>query len=198
MNAFKEKFCTSWLDCSNLGNAEYSALLDTIVPKSIAKNEFFVKKGERCTEMAFVNSGMMRHFFIEWGKEITNWIVIPGSFSVSLLSFITGQPSVENIQAIEDTELFSLPRASWLKLCQDFPAFKDLWRVNIEAHYFRTEERMHHFISKTAEQRYEILNQKYPELVKQVPLKYIASMLGVEPRHLSRIRNTKKQFALKD
>ena len=198
MNAFTEKFCTSPLDYGSLCNGEYSALLDTIVPKSIAKNEFFVKKGDPCVEIVFVNSGMMRHFFIEWGKEITNWIVIPGSFSVSLISFITGQPSVENIQAIEDTEFFSLPRASWLKLCQDFPAFKDLWRSNIEAHYFRTEQRMHNFISKTAEQRYEILNQKYPELIKQGPLKYIASMLGVEQQHLIHIQNAKKELVVKD
>ena len=201
MHDLKQSFFKSWLNCtdlccSNIGAAEFAAMMNLVVLKSVAKNSFFVKEGQRSSYIAFVATGMMRHFYQEEDKEITKWIALPGTFSTALLSFVTRQPSLENIQAIEDTELYCLSQASWLKLCQDFPAFKDQWRLRIESHYFSMQEHMHHFTYRTPEQRYDALYRKYPNLVERAPHIYIASMLGIKPRVLSHIRQTKNEMHL--
>ena len=201
MDDLKGSFFKSWLNCtdlccSNIGATEFAAMMNLVVLKTIVKDSYFVRKGQRSSYIAFVASGMMRHFYQENGKEITKWIALPGTFSTALLSFVTRRPSLENIQAIEDTELYCLSQGSWLKLCHDFPAFKDQWRLKIESHYFSIQERMHHFIYRTPEQRYDALYQKYPNLIEHAPHKYIASMLGIKPRMLSHIRQTKNEMDL--
>lgn len=189
---FKRKFCDPSGDCIRLSETEFDLLSKTVTYRTLNKNDYFLKEGESCSEIAFVGSGMLRHFYFEPGGDITNWMALPGTFSTSLTSFITGELSIENIQAVEFTELYCIPKSSWLKVSENSPALLELWRKKIESMYLFMEERVYHFISKTGEQRYDFFCRRFPELVRSVPLKYIASMLGMEPRHLSRIRKARK------
>jgi len=65
---------------------------------------------------------------------------------------------------------------------------RNIWTNNIEYHYLGMEERVFSLIALNADQRYGLFCNQYPGFIKKVPQKYIASMLGIEPRHLSRIR----------
>jgi CRP-like cAMP-binding protein len=188
----KKGFFESMTCCLSLSHEELAAMQKIAVPKTLLKNEFFVKEGEVCDEFALICSGAMRGFYFTPRGETTHRIILPKMFAISLTSFLTGEPSVENIQAIEDTEIVSFSKSQWLKLSEFFPAYKDQWRRVFEAYYLNTEKHMYYLISKTADEHYEILCEQQPELVSQAPLKYVASLLGIDPVHLSRIRKKRR------
>lgn len=138
----KKRFLESMTCCLSLSHEELAAVQKIVVPKTLLKNEFFVKEGEVCDEFAIVRSGAMRGFYITPGGETTHRIVLPKMFAISLTSFLTHVPSVENIQAIQDTEILSISKSHWLKLSEFFPVYNDLWRKVFEEYYLNTEKHM--------------------------------------------------------
>ncbi|HZY78281.1 MAG TPA: Crp/Fnr family transcriptional regulator, partial [Cyclobacteriaceae bacterium] len=124
--------------------------------------------------------------------EVTRWVALTGTFVTSLKSFIQQVPSVENIQAMEQTEIAIMPRASWIALYEQHEFARTFWTRNIEENYIGMEERVFNLIAKTAEERYSWMQANQPRFIREVPDKYLASMLGIHPRHLTRIRALKK------
>ena len=61
-------------------------------------------------------------------------------------------------------------------------------RKAAEQLYLLIKQRELSFLNKTAKQRYLDLFEGRPELIKLIPLKYIASYIGITPQALSRIR----------
>jgi CRP-like cAMP-binding protein len=176
-------------------NEDEKELFQKIVTvQSLTKNSFFIREGQICNRVAFVESGILRHFYYTEDKiEVTRWVSLKNTFSTSFASFIRDTPSHENIQAIQDSIILTISKKDWQTLCDQYPTFHEIWVKNIESLYIGMEERVFSLIALQAEQRYEFLCNTYPEFIKEVPLKFIASMLGMEPRHLSRIRNRKQK-----
>lgn len=158
----------------------------------LSEGEFFVKENQVCNYIAFVVSGMCRHFYLTDKDEITRWIVLPNQFITSLASFITQLPSKETIDVLKKTELLLISKHDWDVLYKEHEFVKKIWLMSIEQNYIGMEDRVFHLIAKSAEERYSWLLENYPQINLQVPDKYIASMLGIHPRHLSRIRGYKK------
>ncbi len=160
-----------------------------VTVQNLPKNSFFIREGQICQRVAFVESGMLRHFYnTEEKNEVTRWISLKNTFSTSFASFVQQIPSHENIQAIKDSVLVTMHKKDFQLLYNNYPLFKEFWIKNLELLYVGMEERVFSLIALPAEQRYQLLSKTYPAFIKEVPLKYIASMLGIEPRHLSRIR----------
>ncbi len=160
--------------------------------KKLASGKFFVKAGKVCTEVGIITKGKCRFFYNTKDGEVTRWITLTHDFVASLSSFITQQPAPENIQAMETTEILIMPRTTWLSLYQQHEFIRDMWTRFIEANYVGMEERVFNLIAKSAEERYYWMQQHQPRFIQEVPDKYLASMLGVHPRHLSRIRAQRK------
>jgi CRP/FNR family transcriptional regulator, anaerobic regulatory protein len=173
----------------SLSEEEVELLQKLISVQKLSKNSFFIKEGQICNRLAFVESGMFRHFYHTDEKaEVTRWVSLSNTFFTAFESFIMQIPSYENIQALKDSIICTIFKKDWHLLCDKIPFIKDLWAKNIEFHYMGMEERVYSLIALRAEKRYDLMCKKYPEFIEAVPLKYIASMLGIEPRHLSRIR----------
>lgn len=158
----------------------------------LKEGEFFVKEGQVCQHIGFLVSGACRHYYNTERDEITRWMVVPNNFTTSLSSFITETPSKENIGAIKKSVLYLISKFHWQQLYNEHKFIRQFWLSNIEFNYIGMEERVFYLIAKTAEERYQWLLQNYPQINLHVPDKYIASMLGIHPRHLSRIRGSKK------
>ena len=85
--------------------------LDLFTVRSLKKSELFVSQGQACTEIGFITSGICRSFYLsEKGEEITYCFRFPGEFMVAYSSFITGQGSLEDIQALSTTELLVISK----------------------------------------------------------------------------------------
>ena len=156
----------------------------------LKKNECFIHEGETARHIAFTNKGFLRVFYNNYGEEITRDITPLNSFATALPSFITQTPSFEIISAITDCELFVIHKNDLEALYERYPKWERLGRRIIEDMFVAAQQRLYLFITENAETRYRRLLKEQPELLREVPLKYIADFLGIKIQSLSRLRKT--------
>ncbi len=154
----------------------------------LKKGEFFLKSGRYSDHLGFMQSGIMREFLNTNNKEVTKWISTKGYFSVDLASFIFKQPARWNIQALTDCELYVINQKDYQLIGQELSSWAVLEKLFLTKCFIILEERIVQHLSMSAEERYNQLFNFNPELFNQVSLQYLASMLGITPETLSRIR----------
>ena len=160
--------------------------------ETLEKDAFFMREGQYCSKISFIKSGLIRIFRLsEDGREVTQWISTPGYFVTDLASFVFDAPGRWSIQALTDCELFTIDRDKYNGLGNTIPQWKELDKLFIARCFIILEERVFKHLHLSAEERYLELMQHNPELFNQVPLQYLASMLGMTPETLSRIRKKK-------
>lgn len=163
--------------------------LDFFTPKSYKKGDLLIESGKTCNWIGFVCSGIVRNYYISSkGEEITYCITFPHKFITAYSSFISGNKTFENIHALTDVEMLLIEKkqlneltrlsSRWLKFSNHFA----------EQSYVLMENRLLALQMESAENRYTELISNNPEFIRQVPLKYLASYLGITQRHLSRLR----------
>lgn len=173
-------------------NSEELAIIESISSElSIRKNEELQPIGHTCKTIYFVKSGMLRICYLKDGVDITESFEPENSIVARAESLFAGVPSKKAIHAVEDTELVAI---NALKLYDSFdrhPKIERLFRKLMEQQYVKTIHRIESLQFNSPEERYRLLVQQYPEIIKRVPLKLIASYLGITQVSLSRIRGRK-------
>lgn len=164
-------------------------ILDAFELQSFKKNDFIVEEGKTSRYIGFVESGMFQYYVIKDGEEVTSYVSIENTFFASVLSFISERPALENIKALMDGSISMISKPNLKMLIKEVPGFKDFYIGLLEATVCGIDASRHDLIVLTAEQRYEKMLMNEPHLLQQIPLQHLASMLGVTPRHLSRIRS---------
>lgn len=167
---------------------EMNEIESTFITVHLNRNDYFLKEGQICTRVGFLNSGKIRHYYNTRNHEVTRWMSLPNDFTTSLRSFISGLPSIENLQAIEDCELVVFDKKASDVLIKSNELFKTFWIKAMEYNYVTIEDRVFSLIEKSAEERFEWLIKSQLRFLQQVPVMYVASMLGITTRHLSRMR----------
>lgn len=157
-------------------------------PEMLQKGEFHTGRGSYHSNLSFVKSGYLRIYETKGDKEITQWISSPSEFVTDLGTLIFDNPARRNIQAITDCELFTISREDYRNIGNLIPKWHELEKLFISKCFMILEDRVFNFISMTAEERYEQLFAYKSDIFNQVPLQYLASMLGMTPETLSRIR----------
>ena len=155
---------------------------------TLAKGEQIITIGERCNSIYFIKCGLMRGFYFDEEKEITNWFAQENEFATCFYSFIANKPSLENIQAIENCELIEISNSSLQNLYSVFPETERIGRILTENYYIKLEERILNLQFKTAKERYEKFSITKSNLLQRASLGQIASYLGITQETLSRIR----------
>ena len=167
---------------------DVSKIVTFFKPVQLKKGDFFLKTGMSANKLALVQSGMLREFVEIEGKEITKWITSKGYFVVDLGSFVFCRSARWNIQALTDCELYLIDFIDYQKIGQAIPKWLELEKMFITKCFSILEERVLQHLSMSAEDRYRQLFQSNKELFNTVPLQYLASMLGMTPETLSRLR----------
>jgi len=162
---------------------------------SFRKGKLLLKSGQLCDHIYFIKKGAVRGFIKEGTKDITTWITVEGEVVSSISSLDKREPAMENMQAIEDCELLALAWADYQNLFTRFPEFNIVARKILQKYYQDAEGRA--FIARLtkAENKYRLFTTRYGHLANRIPLKYIASFLGITLETLSRVRkrlSTKK------
>lgn len=164
-------------------------ILNAFKLQTFKKNEFIVEEGKTSRYMGFVETGMFQYYVIKDGEERTSYVSIENTFFASVLSFISETPSLENVKALVDGSISMISKTNLKMLLNEIPAFKDFYIGLLEVTLCGIDASRYDLIVLTAEQRYEKMLINEPHFLQQITLQHLASMLGVTPRHLSRIRS---------
>ena len=157
-------------------------------PEVVSKGEFYIKSGAACDKLSFVQSGFLRLFATLDDKEITQWIFSKGYFIGDMPSLTFNVPSRWNIQAITDAALFTIQKESYNKIVETLPRWPQIEKHFLIHCFSIMEDRIFVHLSMSAEERYAAFYGQNKELFNQVPLQYIASLLGMTPETFSRVR----------
>lgn len=169
-------------------DSEAEIIGQAFAPKKIAAKDFLLKAGEVCHFASFIKTGLLRYYYTHEGKEIVGNFFFENSFVADFQSFITQQPALQNIDAIEAAELLCVSHDEWQHLFQKIPAMQQFGRLSVERIFVYSQQRSASLLLDTAEERYLKLMKQRPKVLQRVPQYMIASYLGITPESLSRIR----------
>ncbi len=160
-----------------------------IEERSFPKKTILLKQGKICSNIYFIKKGLARNYFENEGKELTTDISIDGDLLVAFSSFIAQKPSIESIEILEDSILYSINYNDLENLYRTFPSLERVGRKMAEFHYNSLAN--HTFLMKfsNSKERYKYLFDHKIEVIKRAPIGIIASYLGMKIETLSRIRN---------
>ncbi|MFT4094999.1 MAG: Crp/Fnr family transcriptional regulator [Niabella sp.] len=167
---------------------EVAYLLSMVEYRGLKKYDKLVRYGEVCNYVSYINKGLVRFYYEANGKEHTPRIFKENEWTGNYVSFLTRTSSDTCLEALEDTEIFQLHYDKIQKAYEYSPVFERLGRRIAESLFIDAVSRYSTGIRKPPEIRYMEMERADPEFLSRIPLKYVASMLGIEPGSLSRIR----------
>jgi CRP-like cAMP-binding protein len=168
--------------------ANILSLRPALVLCQYQKKDFLLQEGQICKKISFINRGCMRLFYNVEGVENTIQFFFSSTWYTAYASFLTEQPTVENMQALESCEVVQFSKIDLYKLYNHYPVFERVGRVMAENAYLSLSQLNKMLTNEAPEQRYLNLLKQRPEVVARIPQHYIASYLGIRPESLSRIR----------
>lgn len=165
-------------------------------PKKLRRRQYLLQEGDVCKYVAFVEKGLLRSYTVNnKGQEHITQFAYEGWWISDQFSFLTGEPSTYNIDALEDCELLLLTKPSEDEMLQKIPKLERYFRILLQNNLIATQKRLVSSLSQTAEEKYNELITSCPKtLPRRIPQHMLASFLGITPETFSRIR---KQISLK-
>jgi CRP/FNR family transcriptional regulator, anaerobic regulatory protein len=172
----------------SISEEEWNAFEAVLQTKTVKKKEHFLQEGQICKQIGFIVSGYVRLYYLKDGEEITKDFNFENMFCGSYASFSLQQPSLFNIIAMEDVELITFGRDDLYTLADRYSSIERMLRKNMEFMFIRKELREASFLLDDAQERYRKLLEQEPQMIQRVPLKHLASYLGLSAETLSRVR----------
>lgn len=153
----------------------------------VAAGEQVLAAGRICRHVWFLESGLLHYFIEKDGIPSTKFFTVAPYCFTSQRSFNQQIPATESIQAIEDSRIWAMTKRDADALFK-IPAWANFVRGLTQEVQFFTEQILEELQNETAEERYRKMVGTGDPLLQRVPLKILASYLGIAPPSLSRIR----------
>lgn len=118
-----KKFIAEYI---HLTDIELNIIANKFNKKIIKKNDYYLRQGETCKDLVFVQSGCLRMFYIKDGIEISVWFAFPNAVAFEIYCFVSQKPSGFFVWAIDDSELLYLPKSDLNTLYETHPAMQEL------------------------------------------------------------------------
>ncbi|MEI6758256.1 MAG: Crp/Fnr family transcriptional regulator [Chlorobium sp.] len=171
-----------------LTKEDYDFFEPFLTLKKIGAQEVVFAEGQVCREMAFVNSGAFRLYYLADGKEINSHFFLENEFMADFNSFLQEKPSRYFLQALEPSEIVTFDSQLLQNAYDSSKNWERFGRLMAEYSYKITVDRVESFLFMDGKERYLKLLESRPHIFERVPLYHIASYLGMERESLSRIR----------
>jgi len=162
-------------------------LMEITREKSYRKNEVVQEIGSSCRTIYIVKTGGARIFYYKDGIDVTEHFAFEGDIIVRAESLFTGKATSKGIQTIDESTIYGVDSERLFKLYDKHHDLERLFRLIFEKEYVQTVKRIESLQFKSAKERYLELMET-TDFVQKIPLKYIASYLGITQVSLSRIR----------
>ena len=178
-----------------LSDEEITFFKTVLRPRKLRKRQYLLQAGDVNQFENFVNKGCLRAYTVDAdGQEHIAMFGLEGWWISDLYSFLTNSPATQNIDALEDSEIFSIEKSDLEALYDRIPKFNRFFLKLLQNAFVAHQRRILAANSQTAEEQYLDFITRYPSIEQRVPQHQIASYLGLSPETISRIR---RQQALK-
>ncbi|MCG8319691.1 MAG: Crp/Fnr family transcriptional regulator [Cytophagales bacterium] len=172
----------------NFSDEELTLVLEQFNKHEFSKNEYLIREGKTANYYFFVESGYIRSYAVDpEGNDITTKFFGKNDIVIDWHSFFLKQPCKEAIQAMTDCVVWKVFFDDFMKLFH-IESFREVGRTRLVNNYFELKRHTVSMITDQAKDRYLSLLEQKPAIVQNVPLKHIATYLGVTDTSLSRIR----------
>jgi CRP-like cAMP-binding protein len=156
--------------------------------KNCSKGDFFLREGQVCKEVGFIQQGLVRYFINNDGEEMIYDFGSEGNFVCNYESFLDRSPSNKNIQYVENTVLLSISFDNLQLFYNKVSGGEKFGRIICEHIFVDAIRKITSLYTHQPAQRYLDFVQSYPDLQQRIPQYYVSSFVGVKPQSLSRIR----------
>ncbi len=184
----KEQLRTVLGAFAGANHEEVSQVVDNFEYRHVRRKEFFIREGEQERYIYFLARGAVKVALNHDGDEKILDFWFDSSFFSSYSSLLTGAPSRVSIQALSDTDVLRIDAAVISRRYETSLFTNKVGRLMAEQLFLRKTQREIDFLTKSAAGRYRDLLALSPEIVGRIPVRQIASYLGIQPESLSRIR----------
>ncbi len=161
--------------------------------KVYSKSDVIARTGDKATTAGIILNGLVRSFYVDKdGNDITQYFALEGNWCID--SGMVGFDEMQaNWEALEDTTVMLFDVKDMKELIFGDEQLKNIWIETLEGGMRYKIYRENGFLVETATERYVEFRKRYPKLAERVPLRYIATYLGITPESLSRIRSSMKE-----
>lgn len=147
-----------------------------------------LEEGQMEDYLSFIQNGIIRFYIPREENDLTFSFTFEGQFVSAYDSFLTRRPSTYRVETLSPTVLWRIHYEDLQTIYSDSDIGQTIGRLSAEDLFLKKSKRELSLLSETAEQRYLNLLTDQPDLIQNIPLKYIASYIGITPQALSRIR----------
>lgn len=172
----------------NLSDKDWLTFSSKLKREEYPKKALILKEGHTEKYLSFIEKGIVRFYIPKDENELTFTFAFDNGFVSAYDSFLTQTPSTYNVETLSQTVLWRLTYADLQEIYMKTEIGNTIGRYASEDLFLRKSKRELSLLNDTAEQRYLKLFTEQPHLIRQIPLKYIASYIGITPQALSRIR----------
>ena len=173
---------------STMTHGEIDVLESIIIPMKFRKGEQLLKLGEISKYIFYVHQGLTRQYYVKNNKEMTSRLCIDGDIVMSVESLFRDKGSNEVIEALETCIVYALPKRRLEEIALHNQNIQILYRKILEESLILSQVHADMLRFESAQDRYQKLIKRQPQLVLRAPLVYIASYLQMTPETLSRVR----------
>ena len=172
-----------------LSDHEIEQICSAFEIETIRKNKYFLEAGQRCSKIGFLFSGILCSFIYDTeGSEIVKHFLEPYQFFTDLDSYENAKPACLNIISITESTILSIKKQDNNDLQHEIPKWEHVQGL-FASRALNNMIQMRNFLNfGSATEKYRYFVKNYPNLARNVPLKYIASYLGITQSSLSRLR----------
>ena len=175
---------------STMTHDELDILKGILVPMKFAKGEMILKEGEVCKYIYYIEHGLTRQFYFKNGKELTEHLGVDHTIFMCIESLFKEEPTHLQVQAIEPTLVFGLPKIKLEEVALHNVNIQILYRKILEESLIISQIHADLLRFESAQNRYKRMCKMSPQVVLRAPLVYIASYLQMTPETLSRVRSS--------
>ena len=175
---------------STMTHEELDVLESVLIPMKFQKGEKILSEGEVSDKIYWVVKGLVREFYYKNGKELTEYMATENTIVMSIESLFNEKPSNLQIQALEPTIIYAMPKVALEQVAMKSVNIQILYRKILEESLILSQIHADMRRFESAQDRYAKLVKRQPQLVLRAPLLYIASYLQMTPETLSRVRTS--------
>lgn len=164
-----------------LSAAFYEQFLSLSKTVHLRKKEYLIQEGNICKFIGFVQTGVLRSFFVKDGEEYNSDFYLPNSIITAYTSFLTQTPAKGSIQSLQDSSICYIAHRQFKELMQNFNEWLRLGKFISDSLFIKKCKKETALLKDSAIERFHLLVNIYPDIEQQVSQYHIASYLGIKP-----------------